>query len=102
MAPMGLLALGETLQSDFGPWIFKGLEWINGDNELDQDMRDSSANLVWRCIFRDDYKRYLTTALALITHQEDPVTHKGLGIRYECRPYELGWLLYAFGNHGLD
>ena len=101
MAPMGLLALGEVLQSDFGPWIFKGLEWIKGDNELDYDMRDNSANLVWRCIYQGDYERYLRTALALITHREDGPAHEGLGIRYECRPYEFGWLLYAFGDHGL-
>jgi len=93
--------LGEVLQSDFGPWIFKGLEWIKGDNELDYDMRDNSANLVWRCIYQGDYERYLRTALALITHREDGPAHEGLGIRYECRPYEFGWLLYAFGDHGL-
>jgi hypothetical protein len=33
--------------------------------------------------------------LRLRTGMADP---RQLKIRYECRPYELGWLLYAFAG----
>ncbi len=102
MAPMGLLALGEVLDSDFGPWIQKGLQWVNGDNELDQDMRDASSGVIWRCIHRKDYKKYFHTAYAILSGREDGTSHTNLLLRDECRPYELGWLLYSFGNQGLQ
>jgi hypothetical protein len=101
MAPMGLFALDEALKSDFDPWIYKGLKWIYGDNELDQDMRDAETGVVWRCIRCENYKRYLHTGYALLTHREDAGSHSDLHVLHECRPYELGWLLYSFGNQGI-
>jgi hypothetical protein len=98
MAPMALLALGETVQSDFTPWVYKGLRWINGDNDLEVDMRDY-ANVIWRCVNRTDYKKHWDSALALLMAREDAEPHKDLAVLYETRPYELGWLLYAFAGH---
>ena len=102
MGPMGLLALGQALKSDFDPWIYKGLQWVNGDNELDQDMRDAEASVIWRCIQCKDYQRYFHTAYAILTRREDAPSHPSLYPLYECRPYELGWLLYSFGDRGLQ
>jgi hypothetical protein len=99
IAPMALLALGEETQSDFTHWIYKGLRWIRGDNELEQDMRDSSANVVWRYIYRNDYKKHWDVALAVLMARGDEERHKELAVRHECRPYELGWLLYAFASY---
>jgi hypothetical protein len=101
MAPMVLLALGEAIQSDFGPWIYKGLEWI-AKNELDFNMEDESKNLVWRSIYRPRASTYWNTAIALMTKSGDRGSLKGMKVRYECRPYELGWLLYAFANWTAD
>jgi hypothetical protein len=97
MGPMALLALGEAMQSDFGPWIYKGLEWIRV-NELDFNMEEEAENLVWRSIFRPTASRYWDTAIALLTRSADRGSRKDLKVRFECRPYELGWLLYAFAN----
>lgn len=102
IAPMALLALGEETQSDFSPWIYKGLRWIHGDNELEQDMRDVSANVVWRYIYRNDYKKHLDVALAVLMARGDAECHKELAVLRECRPYELGWLLYAFAGHQME
>src|ERR1700691_2933565 len=102
IAPMALLALGEETQSDFTPWIYKGLRWIHGDNELEQDMRDSSANVVWRYIYRNDYKKHWDIALAVLMARGDAECHKQLAVLHECRPYELGWLLYAFAGHRMQ
>lgn len=98
MGPMALFALGEAIQQDFRPWIYKGLKWINSQNELSFDMEDASAKLIWRCIFRSrrSLRRYLYTALG---RYSVPVQHgraEDLRVLFECRPYELGWLLYAF------
>lgn len=97
MAPMALYALGEAIQSDFSPWIYKGLQWID-DNELGVDMQDDDANVVWRCIERTRLRRGLNAVMTLATRREDRETRDGLRVLHECRPYELGWLLYAFAN----
>jgi hypothetical protein len=102
MAPMGLIALGEALKSDFAPWIFKGLDWVAGGNELDEDVRDVETSVIWRCIQCNDYRRYLRSGYALLTNQEDRTLRSGLHLLYECRPYELGWLLYSFGSEGIQ
>ncbi len=102
MAPMALFALGETVQSDFTPWIYKGLRWINGDNDLEVDMQDHSADVVWRSVYRSDYKRHWDSALAVLIAREDTDSHKDLAVLQECRPYELGWLLYAFADRDVS
>ena len=102
MAPMTLFALGDALGNAFDPWIYKGLRWINSDNELDFEMEDSSAGVIWRCIQRKrpSRARYLKARLGI---HSDALRHEGnseLEALFECRPYELGWLLYAFAGRG--
>ena len=97
MGPMTLFTLGEAIQSDFGPWIYKGLQWI-GDNELGIEMENAAGNLVWRCISRTTWKKYWNLAAARLTQREDRNLSHELHVVYECRPYELGWLLYAFAD----
>jgi len=98
MGPMTLFALGEATQQDFRPWIYKGLQWINSRNELGFEMEDASAKLIWRCILRPrrSLGRYLNR---VVGRYSVPVQHdraEDLKVLFECRPYELGWLLYAF------
>jgi hypothetical protein len=100
-APMALIELGNAIHSDFTPWIEKGIRWIAGDNELEQDLCDSSANIIAGYICRDNYKRYFHTALAMFTKREEESMRQGLTLRHEWRPYHIGWLLYAFGELGL-
>jgi hypothetical protein len=98
MAPLALFALGDATHSDFGPWIYKGLQWISGNNELDYEMPSPSARVIWRSMFRSSSKRYWNTAIAFVTKREDQATRNGLEVLLECRPYHLGWLLYAFAG----
>jgi hypothetical protein len=97
MAPLVLFALGEAIQSDFSPWIYKGLQWIN-DNELDVDLEDASANVVWRCISGSTAQRYWRVAVAKMTGGHVRPSRERMNVLFECRPYELGWLLYAFAG----
>lgn len=97
MGPMALLALGEATESDYAPWIYKGLQWIRR-NELALDMEDATASVVWRSIYHPTPRRMLNTAVAFVLRREDEESRRGLKVMWECRPYELGWLLYAFAN----
>jgi hypothetical protein len=95
MAPMALLALQETCGADFDTHIYGGLSWISGANELQQDLEDNDAGVAWRCIQPPKSNQFAAGIRALMGKEpsEGP-----LHILYECRPYELGWLLYAFAQ----
>lgn len=100
MAPMGLFAVEETSGRSFKQFIYKGLGWIYGANELGIDMRDSAQNLIWRCILpRNSQKKYWKTALSLVRSQNQDIPARSLRILYEQRPYEFGWLLFAFARN---
>ena len=96
MAPMALFAAQDACDADFGDQIYKGLEWIGGANELRQNLEDKSASLVWRCIRPQKSTSSLGRLAALVGQDSTAGT---LHILHECRPYELGWLLYAFAGH---
>ncbi len=100
MAPMMLFATAEATGCDFNGAIYKGLAWINGNNELHRDFIEPSLNLVWRCIYLRPRNAYVDAAQRYLGIR-DGVAAAQPQIRYECRPYELGWLLYAFAErHG--
>jgi hypothetical protein len=103
MAPMGLLAAEEATGHNFQEPIYKGLHWITGANELGKDMRDMSQNLIWRCIYpQGKYSKYLSMVRSFVGMPSGEFSAADLRILYEDRPYELGWLLYAFGKFGVD
>ena len=97
MGPMMLFAAEQAAGCDFNKPIYKGLEWIYGSNELRQNFVDGDLNLVWRCICLPKRRAYLQAAkrFAGVRVAENA---SRLDICYECRPYELGWLLYAFSG----
>jgi hypothetical protein len=97
MAPMALFAVGGATQKDFTAPIFNGLDWI-ARNELGQDMRDGTARVVWRDIERRNRWTMYVTELADLLTSRSSVSPARLTINHECRPYELGWLLYAFAR----
>ena len=94
MAPMALFAAQDACNADFREQIYKGLEWIGGANELQQSLEDKSASLVWRCIRPSQSASKLGKLSALVGQETTGTLH----ILHECRPYELGWLLYAFAG----
>jgi len=92
MAPMALFALRDTCNADFGKQVYKGLEWISGANELQKDLENAAAGVVWRCIRPPKSKSYAARIRTLLGKKQ---SLKTMEIGFECRPYELGWLLYA-------
>jgi hypothetical protein len=98
MAPMMLWAASEATGSDFSQAIYKGLAWISGNNELHRDFVEPSLGLVWRSVYLDSTDAYTDAALRFFQLREGTADAHRLKVRYECRPYELGWLLYAFAG----
>lgn len=102
MGPMGLRKLSMVSGKSFENSIHRGLNWLFGHNELGVEMVDWSQNLIWRDIEPAPLTStlpYLSILLAetgLINrvYTENPTYN--LRLNYEIRPYELGWLLYAF------
>jgi hypothetical protein len=99
MGPMMLFAAGEATGCDFTDSIYKGLAWISGANELKRDFVEPSLGLVWRCIYLGRMDAYTDAALRFLQFRSGTADARRLQVRYECRPYELGWLLYAFAQH---
>jgi hypothetical protein len=97
MGPMMLFAAAEASGSDFSEAIYKGLAWVSGNNELRRDFVEPSLGLIWRCIYLDPINAYTDAALRAAGLCKG-ATSAQLKVRYECRPYELGWLLYAFAG----
>jgi len=99
MAPLALFALGDASGLDFSESIYKGLAWICGNNELSFDLRETSSNLVWRSVYRGNTsKMYVREFVDFLRGTSSPASAGDLRITFECRPYELGWLLYAFAG----
>lgn len=96
MAPMALFALAEVTGADFTSPIKKGLNWISGNNDLNFDMR-SESDLVWRNFYLPNPSRYWRQMVGTASHPHTTPVQKLL-VNYECRPYELGWMLYALAG----
>lgn len=98
MAPMALLAVGEASGRSFHTELFKGLEWIAGRNERGLDLVDPSRNVIWRSLYREKYRAYAHELSCLLRLSGPEKEFDDLAVRYECRPYHMGWLLYALSN----
>ena len=93
MAPMALFALGRLSTTPYDRPAYKGLAWIYGENELAADLRDPDTGLIWRSLYQHPFTRYSSEVLGLLGATPRETT---LRILHECRPYHLGWMLYAF------
>ncbi len=99
MAPMGLSALSRISKIDFAPAIYKGLNWIFGQNELNLDLRDAKRSVVWRNLHQSPYKRYLEEAASFLLGLRPKLVENSPHVLYECHPYHLGWLLFALADY---
>lgn len=95
MAPMALLVLSAVTGEDFEPWIYKGLEWIDHRNELGVNMEDPASGVIWRCIRQSPMKRLSNKFFGRPNRHK---TSDDLSVLFECRPYELGWLIYGLAG----
>lgn len=108
MGPMALLDLRDAGGRDHLRSVIRGLEWIERHPEVSGSMVDDRENVIWRKAGRREPKKATRAISALTTAIHPGMKLPGLDaifppnrLDYECRPYELGWLLYAWLGGGI-
>ncbi|WP_230980352.1 hypothetical protein [Oryzicola mucosus] len=107
MGPMALLDLREAGGSDYMDAMIKGLSWLDRHPEVSETMVDETHNVIWRKVARRESKKAVRAISAATTALRRGLRAPGLDtmfppnqIDYECRPYELGWMLYGWLGGG--
>lgn len=103
MAPMALLALQKINGRDYGAHVDKGLSWLADPPEGTSPLIDAEADLIWRKVARREPIRLVRGMQTLACRLYPALRVPGLDrvlrprvIDYECRPYHMGWILYAW------
>lgn len=107
MAPMALFDLFDAGGADHHTSIVSGVSWLTTHPEVLDELVDERLGVVWRKVGRHEPAKAarkinaVTTSLrpGFILPGQDrafPTTR----VDHECRPYELGWLLYAWLRQG--
>jgi hypothetical protein len=103
MAPMALLDLVDCGGSDHRIAVAAGLRWLSTHPEVFVELVDPQHEVVWRKVGRREPLKAARAAAALQTSilpgSKVPGVDRLLPptvIDFECRPYELGWMLYAW------
>jgi hypothetical protein len=103
MAPMSLLELTEASGDErYGAAAVRGVDWIEGRNELQADMRRVDDGLVLRSIRRkrgfDRGWLMANTAAAVLTRRSRAARGRQLELNPTDRPYHFGWVLEAWAG----
>jgi hypothetical protein len=110
MGPMALLDLTEAGGPSYREAIERGLRWITDPTELRgvegaEDIVRPEHAVTWRKVYRGDPRKVVRAAKGLTTRVLPGRRLSGLGRMFrplavdrECRPYEFGWLLFAWLN----
>jgi hypothetical protein len=103
MAPMVLRDLFEAGGDDHRREVAAGLAWLLEPAETAEEMISERFGLVWRKVGRREPRKAARAASAAATWMAPARELPGLdrllppgAVDHECRPYELGWLLYAW------
>jgi hypothetical protein len=114
MAPLALKGLSEISTGDYRVEITRGLRYLFGENPLGFQFVDEPHSVIWRSMKRRSPLAkaiYINKVASFVgpTGWIAALDHPALmTLDRECRPYELGWLLFAFsdippkkeGSHG--
>jgi len=106
MAPMALLAVDKVAGTDHSFYIERGLAWLDEFNELKKKMIRPAEGIVWRDIHRREIRKSYRLVRGLLAAGNFPVAHQlagrnlfGYVLNRQCRPYHLGWILYAWAGN---
>lgn len=104
MAPLALKGLSAVSGEDFTEEIERGLQWIFGENPLQFTFVDPEHAVIWRSmkrkfplakvIYLNKFSSFIGPTEWVSGLDRPPL----LTIDRECRPYELGWLLFSFAD----
>lgn len=105
MAPMGLFDLAAAGGTDYSTAIDRGLSWIETHPETGDEIISERFSLIWRKVGRREPRKASRSINAVTTSVHAGWKLKGVETLFpvgvvdrECRPYELGWLLYSWLN----
>lgn len=107
MAPMVLFDLAEAGGDDHLSKVALGLDWLRTHPEVMDELVSPAHGVVWRKVGRREPPKAVRSLSAVTTSVRPGLHLPALDtvfppeqIDYECRPYELGWLLYAWLSGG--
>jgi hypothetical protein len=105
MAPMALMALDDASGSDHSEVIRCGLNWLEYAPQIKGSLVDEANDLIWRKVCRREpgklTRRLQAAASGIHPRLRIPWTDTLFPpwrIDYECRPYHLGWILFAWNR----
>ncbi|MEU7690497.1 hypothetical protein [Microbispora hainanensis] len=103
MAPMALLDLADAGGTAYLDEIAEGVRWMSERPESGESLIDERLSLTWRKAARADPKKLVRGLRAVATRTRPTARlatldrfYPPVAVDRECRPYELGWLLYAW------
>ncbi len=103
MAPMVLFDLAEAGGTDHVERIVAGVRWLDAHPEVNEDLVVDEPGVVWRKVGRREPAKAVRKISAVTTAVRAGLHVPGLDrafppnlVDHECRPYEMGWLLYAW------
>jgi len=109
MAPMALFDLADAGGTDHVADIALGLDWLRTHPEVMDELISEKHGVIWRKVGRREPPKAVRSLSAVTTALRPgwhlPALDKVFPpdrIDYECRPYELGWLLYAWSTRNPD
>jgi hypothetical protein len=84
--------------------MVKGFKWVLGENQLDRSMLVPELGLSIRSQIRKNElsskapRMLRAVKNAYFGQRPGLIDRSGVGLRLECRSYELGWILWSFGR----
>jgi hypothetical protein len=103
MAPMALAVLAKACGQDHSASVEKGLRWLEEPAENAGPLIDAERNVIWRKVARREPRRLVRGLQAAASGLHPSLRVPGVDlffppvtIDYETRPYEMGWILYAW------
>jgi hypothetical protein len=108
MGPMALFDLYEAGGSRHGDAIAHGLSWLWRHPETTDELLDDRTGAIWRKVGRREPRKAVRSIRSVATSLRSGMRIAPLDrlfpagpVDHECRPYELGWLLYAWSAAGV-
>jgi hypothetical protein len=84
------------------------VRWLDDHPEVDAQLVSEEHGVIWRKVARREPKKAVRAISAITTAIRPGLHLPGLNtvfptthVDYECRPYEFGWLLYAWLSGGM-
>lgn len=103
MAPMVLHDLREAGGADHTAAVTQGVRWLQDHPEVVEELVSARWGLVWRKVGRREPRKAARALQAAVSMLRRGARLPGVDrfmpavvVDHECRPYELGWMLYAW------